>query len=259
MISYSAVYLFYRILPFLSSLITAAAFYFQFKQPFDYPWFASLGALALPVSAYLVSYKRIVLWDMVKKMLPTMLLILALAFAMLLVEGAIEQWIVIALSFIGSFLSLQLLFFLCFMPSRYPVGGLSRVNIAYVPLIILFSVSTSTGLINFLHTPRWPHIVGMVLLGILLFQTTGHPEASVEQNYTWMLVGAITGLYLGLLGAMLPLGIWQQGALGMVVFCGILRMRRYLYNPLPGKRQAASEFALALIFLVAIAITSRWL
>lgn len=252
-------FLLYRILPLLSSLIIAGAFYFQFNQPFDYPWFVVLGIIVLVTSAYSMSRKRVDLWDMVEKMLPTMLLILALAFAMLLTEGQFEQFIIIGLSFVCSFLSLQLLFFLCFMPSRYPVGGLSKVNIAYVPLIILFSVSTSTGMITFLHTPRWPHMVGIIILGILLFRTTGHPEASVKQNRTWMLVGAIAGLYLGLLGAMLPLGLWQQGALSMIIFCGILRMRRYLYNPLPSKRQAVSEFVLAVVFLLAIAITSRWL
>lgn len=252
-------FLFFRILPLLSSLATAAAFYFQFRQPFDYPWFAGIGVATLPLSAYLMSRKRVGLRDLIEKMLPSALLLLALAFAMLLIEGALQQWIIIVLAFASSFLSLQLLYFLCFMPSRYPVSGLSRVNIAYVPLIILFAVSASAGLITFLHAPSWPHVLGLVSLGVILFRTTGHPEASAEQNRVWMLVGGITGLQLGLLGAMLPLGMWAQGTLCMIVFCGILRMRRYLYNPLPSKRQAAAEFALGLIFLAIVAITSRWL
>jgi len=96
-------------------------------------------------------------------------------------------------------------------------------------------------------------------LGVTLFRTTGHPDASAEQNRRWMLVGGLVGLHLGLLGVMLPLAMNVQGAVAMIVFGGILRMRRYLYQPFPSRAQAWTEFVLGACMLVALTVTSRWL
>lgn len=249
----------YRLFPLLSAIIVAGSFFTQFERPFDYPWIAVIGAATVPVAAFFMARGRISYADLTEKMLPTFLLLGSLAFAMLLAESQIERWAMAGVGAVAAYLSLELLFFLAFMPSRYPVNGLSRVNMAYVPLIVWYAASTSAGLMTFLHSPKWTHVAGMVFLGMVLFRTTGHPEATSEQNGRWTIVGALTGLHLGLLGAMLPVPMVVQGAAAMVVFSAMLRMRRYLYQPLPSRRQAWVEGAFAVVFMVAVFVSSRWL
>ena len=249
----------FRLFPFIGAVFVGAAFYIQFRRPFEYPWIVLSGALAVICGAILMSRKRIAFADLLEKMLPTAILLLALGFASLLIEGQLGQYGIIVVGAVSSYLSLELLFFLTFMPSRYPVHGLSRVNIAYVPFIIWYSSVPSIGLITFLHSPKWVHVALMAVLGLVLFRTTGHPEATIEQNRRWMFVGLITGFQLGLLGIMLPLSMEAHGALAMMTFSIILRMRRFMHNPLPSLRQAWMERAGALILLVVIVLTSRWL
>ena len=249
----------YRVLPLLSAIFISVAFKLQLENPFDYPWWVFIGFIEVVVAILLISYRRIKFFDLLEKIAPTILLLLAFAFSLLLVENNIEKWVIVILSGVAVFLSMELLFFLIYMPPRYPMHGLSRVNIAYVPLIIWYTVYTSIGFITFLHTSAWVHVALMILVSIILFRTTGHPEATKQENKTWILVGLITGLYLGLLGVSLPLSMASQGALSMVLFSVVLRMRRFLYKPIPSKKQIWIEGVIASISFIAIILTSRWL
>ncbi len=250
---------FYRLLPFICSIAIVLSFWIQTRYPFQYPWMALFGVIFLPLASFWMARGRVGYKDLIEKMLPTLIFIFALIFALLLAEGSTQIIAIMILAGVSTYLSLELLFLLAFAPPRYPVHGLSRVNIAYVPFIIYYIVATSVGLIIFVHTPFWIHVLIMVVLGLILFRTTGHPEATKEQNQRWMLVGFITGLHLGLLGIMLPLSMFAQGAIAMILFSFMLRLRRYLYNPLPVKKQAWLEGATAVILLSVILITSRWL
>lgn len=249
----------YRLLPILSSILIAASLWLQIRYPFQYPWIAILGFCTLPLFSYLISRGRVKFLDMGEKMLPSVIFILILIFALLLAEGWMVRWLIIVFGFVVTFLSLELLFFLAYVPSRYPVHGLSRVNMAYVPFIVFFTSATSVGLIIFLHISLWVHVVLMAVLGLVLFRTTGHPEATKEQNRRWMLIGLVLGLHLGFLGVVLPLTMYAQAAIATILFSGILRLRRYLYHPLPSKRQAWLEAAALTLFFVLVLFTSRWL
>ena len=250
---------FYRLLPILSALVVGGVFYGQWQQPLAYPWIAAVGILAVSLAMILISRRRVRLADMAEKMLPTFILLVALAFGLLLAEGALAHWVIIIIGSLASFLSLELLFLLSFMPSRYPVNSLSHVNIAYVTFIVWYTAATSVGLMAFLHSPKWLFVSLFVGLSLILFRTTGHPGATREQNRIWMLVGALAGLHVGLLNSALPLSMAAQGTLSMVVLCGILRMRRYLYHPLPGRRQAWIEALTAILLVGTVMGTSRWL
>ncbi len=258
--------IFYRPLPLLATLAMAAGVYVQFLRPMEYPWFAGMGAVAVFASALLMAHGRVRYADLLEKMLPTALLVFSVVFATLLAEGAWMRYALVGIGGLSVFLSLELLFLYAFMPSRYPVNGLSRVNIAYVPLTVFFTSATAIGLMTFLNSSASAQLVSrviyvcvMAVLGVTLFRTTGHPDASAEQNRRWMLVGGLVGLHLGLLGVMLPLAMNVQGAVAMIVFGGILRMRRYLYQPFPSRAQAWTEFVLGACMLVALTVTSRWL
>ncbi|MFZ6015349.1 MAG: hypothetical protein ACOYUZ_03260 [Patescibacteria group bacterium] len=242
-----------------AAILVAVSFYFQFERPFEYPYIALIGVAGVLGSVFLMAKGRLSFFDVTEKILPTVLLEMVLVFSILLIEGDIQKLIAVLLGSVAAFLSLELLFFLAFMPSRYPVHGLSRVNIAYVPFIIWYTAATSVGLIIFLHSPKWIHVLIMLVLGVTLFRTTGHPEATKEQNSRWMMIGAVVGLHLGILGAMLPLSMFAQGAIAMIVFSVMLRLRRYLYHPIPGKVQAWFEGVAATVFFGIVLITSRWL
>ena len=249
----------YRFLPILSAIFISSVFKIQFQKPFSYPYWLVIGISEVILAIFLMSRKRIKIKDLTEKMLPTLLLLFSLGFGSLLVENSLERWVIIVLSGVSTFLSMELLFFYIFSPSRYPMHGLSRVNIAYVPFIIWYTVYTSIGLMTFLHTSNWIHVILMVILSILLFRTTGHPEATPQENKIWMLVGGITGFYLGLLGIVLPLSMSSQGALSMILFAIALRLRRFLYKPLPNVKQIWAEAIIGFASFVLIIITSRWL
>ncbi len=249
----------YRLLPVLSAIVVALSFWLQIQYPFQYPWIGVFGLAILLISSFLMARSRVKIFDLIEKMLPTFILVATLVFSLLLSEGVIERWIIILMGTVATYFSLELLFLYAFSPPRYPVHGLSRVNIAYVPLIIFYVTVTSIGLMTFLHTASWIHIAIMAVLGLVLFRTTGHPEATREQNMRWMLIGVILGLHLGFMGAVLPLSMYTQGAIAMLLFSVLLRLRRYLYHPLPSKKQAWLEGVSAAGIFVAILSTTRWL
>lgn len=249
----------YRLLPVLVSVTVGLAFYFQLENPIFYPWLALLSVALAVASAFAMAIKRVRIADMLEKMLPSLLLLLALVFGMLMAEGVYASWLIVMFASVATFLSLELLFLLAFMPSRYPVNGLSHVNIAYVPFIIWYAASNSVGLMSFLHSPKWIHVIGMTLLSIVLFRTTGHPGATTEQNRTWSLVGGLTGLHIGLLGIALPLSMSAQATLAMLLFSAVLRLRRYLYHPLPSRKQAWIEGVAVFIIMCVAMGTARWL
>lgn len=249
----------YRLLPATTALAVGVLYYTQFENSLAYPWVGALGVLLVVISAWLMSRTRVSLLDMTEKMLPTFLLLGVLVFGMLLSEGEMARWAIMVLGVLSSFLSLELLFLLSFMPSRYPVNGLSHVNIALVPFILWYTVSTSVGLIAFLHSSKWIYVALVTLISIILFRTTGHPGATKEQNLNWMFIGGAVGLHVGLLSVMLPLSMAVQGAMACLIFCVVLRMRRYLYHPIPGKQQAWMEGIVALVLILTLITTSRWL
>ena len=250
---------FYRLLPILTALAVGFVFYFQLSNPLIFPWPALLGVAITIISMLAIARRRVRFTDLMEKVLPTILFQLALIFGMLLAEGQFARGLIIFFGSLATFLCLELLFLLSFMPSRYPVNGLSHINIALVPFIVWYVIANSVGLMAFLHSPPWIHVALLTALSIVLFRTTGHPGATRDQNRLWVLIGGLTGLHIGLLGIALPLSMAAQGAIGMIIFCVVLRMRRYLYHPFPGLRQAWVEASSAMIVLGVALGTSRWL
>jgi hypothetical protein len=74
-----------------------------------------------------------------------------------------------------------------------------------------------------------------------------------------MLVGALIGMNVGILGVFLPVSMATQGVIAALILCAALRVRRYRYDPRPAVRQARLEGILALIAFVTVLVTAKWL
>jgi hypothetical protein len=251
--------LFLRFLPLLVAILEGLVFWAQLQEPLLYPWVVGIGILALPAATIAISWKRLPLRDAFERMLPSFVLLLALAFALLLVEGQLGMWAVILVAVVSSFISLELLFLLVYDAPRYPVNGISRANIAYVPIAVWYAASTSVGLLVFLHTPPTWHVALMVVLGAVLFRTTGHSGASLHEKAVWSLLGAIIGAHVGLLGIMLPVSMPMHGLIAAFIVSVTLRARRYLYAPHPSNRQAWIEGIASILLFIGSLATAKWL
>lgn len=248
-----------RILPLLVGLAQAGLFWSQKNSPGTYPWLVALAAAGLPLASVAISWGRVRFGDLMEKMTPTFVLVAVLGFALVLAESRAELHLLMALAAASSFVSLELLFLLARNPAAYPVNGLSHVNIAYVPVAVYYAASTSSGLMVFLHSDGVWHILLNAALGLVLFRTTGHPGASRQQNRVWMAVGGLVGAEIGALGLLLPVSLSAQGLVAALLFCGALRVRRYLYDPKPQRRMALAETLVgSALFAVALS-TAKWL
>lgn len=248
-----------RFLPFIVAFLEGGVFWLQMQNPLTYPWIIAVGIVALPVATFLISWKRLPLSDAFERMLPSWVLLIALAFALLLTEGPLAVWAVILIAAGSAFISLELLFLLVYDPPRYPVNGISRANIAYVPMAVWYAASTSVGLLVFLHTPPIWHVAIMVILGAILFRVTGHSGASLHEKAVWSLVGAIVGAHVGLLGIMLPVSMPVHGLIAAAIMSAALRARRYIYAPRPSSRQAWIEGIAAVLLFISSLATAKWL
>ncbi len=248
-----------RLLPFCVALIEGVCFWLQLLHPLAYPWIAALGVLAMPSAVVMIAWRRISLHDAFERMLPSIVLTISLAFALLLVEGRVAIWSLLAIAAGSAYLSLEMLFVMVYHPSRYPVNGLSRINIAYVPVAVWYAASTSSGLLVFLHTRSIWHVVLMTVIGAALFRTTGHTDATAEEKNIWMVLGALIGVHVGLLGILLPVAMSVQGLIAAFLLSATLRIRRYLYHPKPSRMQAWIEGGAAFALFLLTLVTAKWL
>jgi hypothetical protein len=248
-----------RLVPLLTGLAQAALFWSQRREPRLYPWLAALAVVLLFAASLVIGGRQVKFRDMLEKMAPTYLVVAVLGFALLLVEGQWPFWLLMALAAFSAFISLELLFLHARNPRAYPINGLSHVNIAYVPLAVWYATMTSSGLLVFLHSDGIWHVALSAALGLILFRTTGHPGATPQQNRVWMIVGALVGCEIGLLGLLLPVAMPVQGLIAVLLFCGALRVRRYLYEPRPSRRLAWSESLGLTVMLAATLLSAKWL
>lgn len=248
-----------RLLPLTAAILQGGAFSWQLRVPGAYPYFVLVGILFVPAAAAFLSWKRVAWGDLLEKMAPTFILHLSLGFGLLLVESPLARSMITVLAAVSTFVSLELLFLLAFNPAAYPVSGLSRVNIAYVPIATWYAISTSVGFLVFLHSDGIWHVLVAAALGAVLFRTTGHPGATHAQNRTWMLIGLITGIEIGAIGLILPVSMGMQGFIAALIFTAVLRVRRYVYDPKPSVRLAWSETVGACTLFAASLLTAKWL
>lgn len=251
-------YLFVRAVPWLSAAAAMLAVQWQWQNPSMYPY-PMLGAIGVYIAAsVLIGAGRLAWKELMVKSTPSLLLLVAAALAMLVIESP-ESKIALTILFAGTpLLTLELLFLLAVDPVRYPVHGLSRLNVALVPITTFLLAAALSGLRIYLQFDNLSIIAIFSLFGAAVFALTSHHASSHEQDRRWAAVGALVGFHAGFLVQVLPIGLPAQGLIASLILAIPLRMRRYAFQPVPARNVAIAESTGVAVMLAAVLLLSRW-
>ena len=247
-----------RLLPFLVGCLTALCLWAQTQNAGSYPWMALVAPIAFLAAGIFIGWKRFPFLDLLARIVPPAVTLAALVFGLLLAEGGMGLWAIPIVGGIISFVALELLFLLAFLPTRYPVNGLSHLNLVLVPVALWLISYASVGLTMFIHASRAIPILVLSAAGALLFWSTSHVEATPGHRRRWGAVGAWMGAHLGLLGAFLPLAIALHGAYAALLGTFALRVRRYGIAPHLPRSLIIAEILGAAVLLGGMLGTARW-
>lgn len=248
-----------RLLPVISAILAFGLVYWQWLHPLIYPqplvWFFVWYIFA----TLALVWKRLSWKDALEKLVPSVIALCCVGLGFLMVESGYGR-VFLTMFFVGiPYMVLELLFLLLYAPARYPVNGLSRFNIALVPISTVLFGSAFQGLIVGLRAPWWMVMGAFVFFGVAFFFFTAHPTAHHTHRLRWGVLGGWAGLHVAILELVLPLSVFTQGALAALLIFVPLRLRRYAYGPQPSHRVAWSEAVLAGICFFTILWTARWI
>jgi hypothetical protein len=250
--------LFLRFLPFIVAVLDAFLFRWQALSADMYPWLAVAGVVIFSCAGFLIGRRRIALGELVDKLIVPVATLFILTYGLLLAEGPLATIAIPCAVAVITFVALELTFFLAYLPARYPVHGLSRLNLSLVPVTLWFAQSTSVGLLVFIRVSHVIPLAVMTLISALLFWSTSYRGVSDEQRRRWTAIGAWLGFQLGLLAIFLPVNLPVQGAMAAVAGSLALRCRRYGIAPRKSARVIWIEVASAFTLLAAVLGTARW-
>ena len=251
--------LFLRGLPILMALTGALLAWLQWSTPLSYPW-PLLGILVTFILfAFFLSFRCSTTFvEAVHLFLPTVVVIVATGLGMLLAEQPYERVVLtLILSGIPAF-ALELYYLANYDPTKYPVNGLSRLNIALVPVIAFLGAIALYGMQVFLRLNSWYSLLSFPLAAAALYFVTSHPTAEQPHRLRWSMVGAIAGLHAAILVLLLPVSLAVHGAIAVTMIAAPLRVRRYAHSPAPSRRVAYTEGISSIVLFLAILLTSRW-
>ncbi len=250
--------LFLRVLPWLLGAAVFLVAEGQWRYQELYPWMLFFVPLLWVIGVFLISWQRIRFFALVEKMVPSFFLFAACIVGALMLEST---YMALALSItcgLVCFLSLELLFALVRDPVRYPVNGLSRFNLALIPMIGFLAAASLNGLLVFVRLNSWIPFVVLSLVCGILYVVTVHSSAGRSERMRWFVIGMLVGLHTATLVALLPIPLFVHGALTALIWSFPLRVRRYAYQPLPPRSIAWSEAVLLLIGFGALLFTAKW-
>ena len=145
---------FLRVLPWL---LGAAVFLIaegQWRYQELYPWMLFFVPLLWIIGVFLISWQRIRFFAVLEKMIPSFFLFVACIVGALMLETSYMALTMSIVCALVCFLSLELLFALVRDPVRYPVNGLSRFNLALIPMIGFLGAAALNGLLVFIRLTR---------------------------------------------------------------------------------------------------------
>lgn len=247
-----------RFSPWLVGVAALLAAQWTWTHPRDYPWALASVLLAYFAASLALGWKKLGPKDLAAKMMMPGFAFASLVLASLMAERMEERLLLTILMTAVPLYSLELLYLLAHQPSRYPVNGLSRLNLALVPLSAYCLAVGLVGMQIFIRTPDWATVAAFTLIGAAVARITEHPTVGRAASVRWIAFGGLLGLHVGLLAVTLPVGLEVIGSLAALAFAFPLRARRYSYEPKPPRRLAMVEGAGATVLFVAILLVSRW-
>lgn len=248
-----------RVLPVIAGLTGGGLFFAQVRDANTYPWMLLPVVLIYVGSAVALHWRRWKGAEQIRSLIPSLIALVALGAGLLLTEGVIAQWLIPVFAGLVLYAVFELRFLHAFIPARYPVNGISHVNLFLVPFVFWIAGYTSVGLVVFMLANKWIPVGVMTFLGCVLFYSTSHAEASVVQRWRWTWLGAWIGFQIGLLEIFLPLNLFVHAAIAALCAGYALRVRRYGIQPPISDRLMMMESIGAMVLLGVLIFTSRWL
>jgi hypothetical protein len=248
-----------RLLPAFLGAFTALAFAYQARDAAHYPWIAVAALAAFGVGGFLIAWSRHRHVGDARPLIPGLIAIASAAFGLILAEGALAAWIIPVIAGGTALLVSELLFLSLYAPARYPVNGLSHVNLVLVPIALWFAAYASLGLTVFVDAARVIPIAVIGAVSLALFSATSHAEASPATRRRWTLIGGWIGIQTGILIAALPLDLIASSTFVALTLAYVLRTRRYGIPPAIPTRQIVAEALAFSVLLIVILATARWM
>ena len=250
-----------RLAPIGAGLAAYALFEWQWTTPKAYPWaLLFIAVLYMTVVARYV-WSRVDRWSMLWNAIPFALFFLsATAIALMIEESFWRHGLSVFTGFV-MYMSLELLFLHLYHTARYPVNGLTHLQLGLIPIINAFVAWGIVGVQTFqkmLAPPFWGVILGFALTNGLLFAITSHPDATTYKRRAWIAFGAATGAGIGCLLLFLPLAMPAQAFLAALLIAAPLRVRRYGFRPAIPTATAVIEGGVAVVAFFSILLFSRW-
>lgn len=250
-----------RITPIIVGIATYFLVEWQWRAPLTYPW-TMLACVALYLGAVLrMTWLRNERWTMMWHALPTACFLLsAVAAAAMLEESLWRQALSIFVA-LASYMALELLFLHLHYSSRYPVNGLTHLQLGLVPLTNALLAWGVVGVRVFAKPfapPAWSIPLVFAMINALAFAVTSHPDASTFSRRGWIVFAAFTGIGIGLLLLFLPLAMPAQAFLAALLVALPLRLRRYGFHPRVSRATAYFEAGVAFLVFFGILLFSRW-
>ncbi len=250
-----------RIAPMLTGIATYFLFEWQWRVPLLYPW-ALLACIALYAGTVVrMTWSRSDRWTMVWTSLPVVGFLLAATACAVMLEEPFWRHALSLFSAITSYMALELLFLHLYHASRYPVNGLTHLQLGLIPLTNALLAWGLVGVRVFAKTlapPAWTVPLMFTGVNALAFAVTSHPDASAYARRVWILFAAFTGFATGLLLLFLPLAMPAQAFLAALLVALPLRLRRYGFHPHIRRVTAWIEAGVACIAFFTVLLLSRW-
>lgn len=247
-----------RIVPFLAGVTNGYLFFLQVQKPEFFPWICIPAVAVYLVSIVLINRGHWKGIEHIRTLIPACMAIVVSGYGLLLIEGFL-LWYAVPL-FVGmtTYLVLELQFLHAYVPARYPANGISHVNLVLVPCLFWLTMYTSVGVTIFVNVSNSIPVISMSVIGLLLFYATSYAEATMLQRWRWAWIGMWIGCQIGLLGVVLPLNLFIQGALAALCGGFALRVRRYGIQPPVPFRLMMLESVGFFGLLILICATARW-
>lgn len=248
-----------RVLPVIAGLAGGSLFFAQARDATSYPWVLMPVILVYVGSAIAIHWKRWQGIEQIRSLIPSCVALVVLGGGLLLTEGLIAHWLIPIFAGLILYAVFELRFLHAFVPARYPVNGISHINLFLVPFVFWIAGYTSVGLVVFMLANKWIPVGAMALLGFVLFYSTSHAEATLVHRWRWTWLGTWIGFQIGLLELFLPLNLFVHAAIAALCAGYALRVRRYGIQPPISDRFMLTESVGAMLLLGALVATSRWL